>query len=143
MKRKKIAVIDGQGGGIGSLLIKELKKQFGEYFEIICLGTNSIATAAMLSSGANKGASGENAIIKTVNKVDYIIGPISIVLSNSMLGELTEKMALAICDASAQKILLPLTQENVCLVGTSKEPLPHLVKEVLKIIKDMEEGCNV
>lgn len=143
MKRKKIAVIDGQGGGIGSLLIKELKKQFGEHFEIICLGTNSIATASMLSSGANKSASGENAIIQTVNKVDYIIGPISIVLSNSMLGELTDKMALAICDASAKKVLLPLTQENVHLVGISKEPLPHLVKEVLKIIKDMEEDCNV
>ncbi len=143
MKRKKIAVIDGQGGGIGSVVIKELKKQFGETFEVIALGTNSIATASMLAAGANKGATGENAIIYMSGKVDYLVGSVNILISNSMLGELTEKMAFAISSSEAKKIILPITQENLCVVGATKTPLPHLVSEVIKKIKEMEEDKNV
>lgn len=143
MKRKILAVIDGQGGGIGATIIKELKRQFGEYFEIIALGTNSIATSAMLSAGANKGATGENAIVHTVTKVSYIIGSINIVLPNSMLGELTEKMSLAICNSDAEKVILPLTQEKLCLIGVSKSPLPHLVKDLIFKIKELEENHDV
>ncbi len=143
MKRTAIAVIDGQGGGIGATIIKEFKRCFGEQYEIIALGTNSIATSAMLSAGANKGATGENAIVHTLAKVQYILGPINIILPNSMLGELTEKMSLAISNSDAKKIILPITQENVYLVGVSKSPLPHLVKDMIELFKQLEVDKDV
>lgn len=139
MNRKKIAVVDGQGGGIGSVIIKELKKLAGEKFEIIALGTNAIATMAMLSAGANKGATGESAISYVTKDCDYILGSISILLTNSMLGELTEKMASSISSSPAKKILLPISQEKIEIVGLKKEPLPHLVKELVEKIKTIEE----
>ena len=83
----KIAVVDGQGGGIGSAVIKRLREEFGESVQIIALGTNSIATAQMIKARANKGATGENAIIQTASKMDVIVGPIGIVLAQAMMGE--------------------------------------------------------
>ncbi|MDY6862626.1 MAG: DUF3842 family protein [Thermodesulfobacteriota bacterium] len=133
---KRICVIDGQGGGIGSLIIKRLKEEFGESIEIIALGTNSIATSIMLKAKANKGATGENAIIKTVKNADIIVGSVSIIIANSMLGELTPKMAEAIGDSHAKKFLLPLSQEGVEIIGTINEPLPHLVEYLINKIKE-------
>jgi len=123
----KICVIDGQGGGIGSTIIKKVKAVFGESIDLIALGTNAIATSQMLKAKANKGASGENAIIHTVKKVDYIIGPVSIIFPNAMMGEITPKMSEAISSSSALKLLLPLSQENVKIIGLSSVPLPELV----------------
>lgn len=138
----RICVIDGQGGGIGSVIIKHLKDAFGESIEIIALGTNAIAATQMLKARANRGASGENAIVRTVFDVDIIIGPIGIVLANSMMGEITPKMAEAIASCAARKFLLPLTQEPVEIVGATPAPLPHLmdllIKERLKRL--MKEG---
>ena len=128
---KRICVIDGQGGGIGATLIKYLKQAYGESVELIGLGTNAIATAQMLKAGANRGASGENAIVQTVVTADLIVGPISISWANAMLGEVTPKMAEAVMSCPAPKILLPLTQEPVVLVGLESEPLPHLVQRVV------------
>jgi len=125
---KRICIIDGQGGGIGATLIKYLKQAYGESVELIGLGTNAIATAQMLKAGANRGASGENAIVHTVGKADLILGSISITWANAMLGEVTPKMAEAVMSCAAPKILLPLTQESVELVGVLDEPLPHLVQ---------------
>jgi hypothetical protein len=125
-------VIDGQGGGIGANLIKNLKEAYGESIELIGLGTNAIATAQMLKSGANRGASGENAICRTVVTADCIIGPISITWANAMLGEVTPRMAEAVMSSCAIKILLPLTQEKVEIVGVVKEPLPHMVQVVVE-----------
>jgi hypothetical protein len=139
LRRKTIIVIDGQGGGIGGAIIKELKKVLGESVELIALGTNSMATAAMLSSGANKGATGENAIVFNCAKADYIVGSINIILVNSMMGELTEKMAVAISSSPAKKILLPVTQEQIDIVGLKKEPLPHIVKELAEKLKLLED----
>jgi len=135
-KRKSIAVIDGQGGGIGGLIIKRLRETFGEEVEIIGLGTNAMATGAMLKSGANKGASGENAIVQTVRKVDLIVGSLAITLANSMMGELTPKMAEAVVSSSAIKYLLPLKSQDIEIVGVSKEPLPHLVDQLIKRIQE-------
>lgn len=135
-KRKSIAVIDGQGGGIGGLIIKRLRESFGEEVEIIGLGTNAMATGAMLKSGANKGASGENAIVQTVQRVDFIVGALAIALANSMMGELTPKMAEAVASSSAIKYLLPLKSQDVEIVGASKEPLPHLVDQLIKRIQE-------
>ena len=129
--RKKICVIDGQGGGIGATIIKKLRERFEERIEIIALGTNAIATAQMLKARANKGASGSNAIAQTVKKADVIIGSIGIIMPQAMMGEVTPLMAEAVCTADAKKILLPLTQENVEIVGVSGLPLPQLVDELL------------
>lgn len=130
-KRKRICVIDGQGGGIGSVIIKRLKEVYGETVEIIALGTNAIATAQMLKAKANRGASGENAIIQTVVAADVIIGAMGIILANAMMGEVTPKMAAAIASCSSPKLILPLSQENITVVGASAMPLPHLVDELV------------
>ncbi|MBM4337925.1 MAG: DUF3842 family protein [Deltaproteobacteria bacterium] len=136
-KKKTIAVIDGQGGGIGGLVIKHLREAFGEDLEILGLGTNAMATGAMLKAGANRGATGENAIVQTVKKVDIIVGATAIVLANSMMGELTPKMAEAISSSSALKYLIPLKMPEVEMIGVSKEPLPHLVEQLIKRIQEI------
>ncbi len=138
---KRICVIDGQGGGIGSTVIKKLKDFFGENVEIIALGTNAIATAQMLKAKANRGASGENAIVQTAGKVDVIIGTIAIIMAHSMMGEVTPKMAAAVAESPAKKLLIPLSQENIEIVGTSSVPLPHLIENLIeKNLKDFYQS---
>ncbi len=132
----RIAVIDGQGGGIGSLVVKRMREEFKDTIEILALGTNATATAAMMKARADKGATGENAIIWNSGRVDIIIGPLSIVLANAMLGELTPKMAEAIASSNAKKILLPLNQEGADVMGVSREPLPHLIEKIIERIKE-------
>ena len=131
-----IVVMDGQGGGIGSRIIQGLRDKIGNDFEIWALGTNSIATSRMMKAGANKGATGENAILQSVKKADIITGPLAIIMPNSMMGEVTTAMAEAVCSCEGQKYLIPLTQEKVSLMGVSREPLPHLVEEAVKKIKN-------
>jgi hypothetical protein len=133
----KIGVLDGQGGGIGSAIIKKLREELGENLEIIALGTNSIATAQMMKARANKGASGENAIVQTAPKMDLLIGPIGIVLAQAMMGEVTPAVARAISESRAVKLLLPLSQERVEVVGFEPEPLPHLVDKVINRVKEL------
>ena len=128
---KKICIIDGQGGGIGSAVIKKLKERFEETVEVIALGTNAIATAQMLKARANKGASGTNAIVQTVRRADVIIGPVGIIMPHAMMGEMTRDMAEAVCLSDAKKVLLPLSQENISIVGVTGFPLPQLVDELL------------
>ena len=124
---KRICVIDGQGGGIGKALIKALKTSYGESIEVWGLGTNAIATGQMLKAGANRGATGENAIVRSVMDTDLVIGSISVTWANAMLGEVTPAMAEAVMSSPALKILLPLSQERVKVVGHTSEPLPHMV----------------
>jgi hypothetical protein len=138
---KRICVIDGQGGGIGSTIIKRLKEQFAEQIEIIALGTNAIATAQMLKARANRGASGENAIARTVRNVDLIIGPVGIILAHAMMGEVTPRIAEAVAGSPAKKFLIPLSQENVEIVGVCPNPLPQLVEEMIeKHLTDFNES---
>ena len=136
-RKKSIAVIDCQGGGIGSAIIKPLREAFAEEIEVIGLGTNAMATGTMLKAGANKGASGENAIVQTVKAVDIIVGTTGIVLANSMMGEVTPRMTEAIASSHAMKYLLPLKIPEVEIIGTSKEPLPHLVDQLIKRIQEI------
>lgn len=133
--------MDGQGGGIGAAVIKGLREAVGNDLEILALGTNSTATSRMMKAGANKGGTGENAIITTSQKVDVIIGPLSILMADSMMGEVTTGMASAVACSEARKVLIPLTQERVRVVGITSEPLPHLVAEVVEVIKEI--GKNV
>ncbi len=134
----RVAVIDGQGGGIGSLIAKRLREEFGERIEIIALGTNAAATTAMMKSRANKGATGENAIVWNADRVDLIAGPLSIAFPDAMLGEVTAKMASAVVSSRARVVLLPLNQEGIEIAGVNKEPLPHLVELLINRIKEME-----
>lgn len=128
--------MDGQGGGIGATLIKGLRETIGNDVEILALGTNSIATSRMMKAGANKGATGENAIVRTSRMVDIIIGPIAVLMANTMMGEVTPQMAEAVCSSPARKFIIPLTQEKVRIVGVTDEPLPHLVNQVVKLIQE-------
>lgn len=131
----KIMVVDGQGGGIGATLIKGLREKMGNELEILALGTNSIATSRMMKAGANKGATGENAIVRTSQMVDIIIGPLAVLMANTMMGEVTPGVAEAVSSSAATKVIIPLTQERVHIVGVTDEPLPHLVNQVVKFIE--------
>lgn len=128
----KIGVIDGQGGGIGSAVIKKLKENFEESVDITALGTNAIATAQMLKAKANRGASGENAIVQTVPKMEIVIGPVGIIMAHAMMGEVTPRMAEAVAACPARKLLIPLSRENMEIVGISPIPLPHLIDELIQ-----------
>ena len=128
---KKIGVIDGQGGGIGSAIIKKIKELYGETVEVVALGTNAIATAQMLKAGANRGASGENAIVQTTKSVDVILGPLGIIIAHAMMGEVTPGIAEGVAGSPAAKLLLPLTQENVTIVGVARLPMPHMIEELI------------
>ncbi len=136
----KLAVVDGQGGGIGATIIKGIRQSIGEELEILALGTNSAATTRMMKAGANKGATGENAIVFTSQRVNLIVGPIGIIMANAMMGEVSPAIATAITTSEAVKILIPLTQENVVLVGASEEPLPHLVERAIEKIKEIYQN---
>jgi len=138
-----IAVVDGHGGGIGSYIIKRLREDVElQSLEIIALGTNSLATSVMMKARANRGASGENAIKYVADRVDIIIGAVTVVMSNSMMGELTPVMAEAIANSRALKLLLPLPMEDVSIIGYQTEPLPHLTDKLIQTIKEMREGVK-
>ena len=129
---KTVCVIDGQGGGIGSAIIKRLNAEYGERIDIIALGTNAIATAQMLKAKANRGASGENAIVQTAARADVIIGPVGIIMAHAMMGEVTPKMAEAVSASGARKLLLPLSQERIDIIGVATAPLPHLIDALIE-----------
>ncbi len=136
---KRICVIDGQGGGIGAAIIKRLKLAFDESVDIIALGTNAIATAQMLKAKANRGASGENAIVRTIEEADVVIGPTGIIMAHALMGEVTPAMAVAVAGCRAKKLLLPLSQENVEVVGMNQDPLPHLLD--IMVEKHLKDFC--
>lgn len=138
----RIAVIDGQGGGIGKHITEKLNRSIPNDIEIIALGTNALATAAMLKAGANEGATGENAIVYTSKRVDIIVGAVSILIANSMFGEVSPKIATAIGESTAKKILLPVNRSGVEVVGVSKEPLPHQIDALIETVLDYIQKKN-
>ncbi|BAF59491.1 MAG: DUF3842 family protein [Pelotomaculum sp.] len=133
----RIAVVDGQGGGIGKHIMEKLRRELPEHVEFLALGTNAMATSVMLRAGANEGATGENAVIYNAGRVDLIVGPISILFPNAMLGELSPKMAEAIAASPARKVLLPLSRAGIDIVGLKSEPLPHLIEEMVRKVKEI------
>lgn len=130
-----VAVVDGMGGGIGAQIVTSLREELPSYIEIYALGTNSIATSAMIKAHANKGATGENAIVVSSRKASIIVAPISVVIPNSMMGEVTAKMSESIADSEALKILLPIMPEDIALVGLEGKPLSLLIRDAIKLIK--------
>ena len=137
-----IAVIDGQGGGIGKHITEKIRRELAEDVEIIALGTNALATALMLKAGANEGATGENAVVFNAPRVDIIAGSIAIIIPNAMLGEVTSRMAEAVAVSPGRKILLPLNRNGVDVVGVRNEPLPHQIDLLVDQIKKLKESAN-
>ena len=139
----RVAVVDGQGGGIGKAIVEKLREAFGDAVEILALGTNAMAVSVMMKAGANECASGENAIIVNAPKADIIVGSVAIIAANSLLGELTPLMANAIAESGAKKILIPLNRCGVYVTGVQNLPLPHHIENAVEIIKSLSErnGC--
>ncbi|MDR3541502.1 MAG: DUF3842 family protein [Desulfosporosinus sp.] len=134
----RIAVIDGQGGGIGKHIVEQLRKRIPE-LDILALGTNALATGAMLRAGATEGASGESAICYNVDRVDLIVGSIAIIIVYGLLGEITSTMATAISASKADKLLLPIQRGNIQLVGVVRIPLPHQIEA---LVTEVEGRCK-
>jgi len=130
----RILVVDGMGGRIGQEIVSRLRGALSDRVEILAIGTNSIATATMIKAGANRGATGENAMRVTAPQADVLIGPLSVLIADSMMGEVTPKMALALADSPAKKVMLPLTNPRIDLVGITKTPLPHLMDEAIEMV---------
>ena len=135
----RIAVIDGQGGGIGKHIVEQLRKRIPE-LDILALGTNALATGAMLRAGATEGASGEAAICYNADRVDLIVGSIAIMMVYGLLGEITPTMATAISASKADKLLLPIQRGNIQLVGVVRLPLPHQIEA---LVTEVEERLKV
>lgn len=136
---KKITIIDGQGGRMGKLLIEQLKKQLPDQ-ELLAVGTNSIATAAMMKAGADYGATGENPVLVAARDSDLIIGPIGIVIADSLFGEVTPAMAAAVGQSRAYQILMPVNRCNHHVVGcenlTMSEIVSLVVQQVLEFLQN-------
>lgn len=134
----RIAVVDGQGGGIGRAIVEKLKNALPE-LEVVALGTNSAATGQMLRAGADDGATGENAIVHNMKSVDAVVGVIAIINANSMMGELSPKMAQAIGESRAYKVLLPINRCNIHVVSVEDAPLSVHLENAVKAIKEFVE----
>lgn len=130
----KFVVIDGQGGRMGSAVVEQLKAACAEH-TIYALGTNSVATASMLKAGADFGATGENPVLVNTRDADIIIGPMGIVLADSLLGEITPAMAVAVGQSRAYKILLPVSRCKHHIVGCQDMPLSESIRLVIEEVK--------
>lgn len=130
----RIAVIDGQGGGIGKAIVDGIKTHVPEA-EILALGTNSMATGQMIKAGAHEGATGENAIVHNVKDIDMIVGVIAILNANALMGELSPKMAEAIGSSNAKKVLLPINRCGINVVSVEDVSLGTHIDNAIDIIK--------
>lgn len=133
---KKIVVIDGQGGRMGAALTSQLKSA-GLPAQILVVGANSTATAAMLKAGADAGATGENPVAVCCADADLILGPMGIITANALLGEITPKMAAAVSESPAQKLLIPVNRCSVTVVGVEELPLGDYVRLAVQKAKEL------
>ena len=140
VENMKIMVIDGQGGRMGKSIVEQIKANFPED-EILAIGTNSIATAAMMKAGADAGATGENPAIVGSRTADMIIGPMGIVIADSLLGEITPQMAVAIGQSQAKKILIPVNRCQHFVVGCAELPLGEYMKMVVEEVRKIKSAC--
>ena len=136
-----VIVIDGQGGQLGAQLVKEILSRFSEV-NLTAIGTNGSATAAMLKAGAKNIATGENPVIVACRKADVIIGPIGIVVADSLLGEVTEKMALAVGRADAVRILIPMNKCEILVAGVPNLNVSALIADAVSKLNGIIESQN-
>lgn len=133
-----LLVIDGQGGQLGSSIIKSATERFPES-DITAVGTNATATASMMKAGVKKAATGENPVLVAVKKADVIVGPIGIVIANSMLGEITPRMAEAVGSSDAVKILIPVNRCENIVAGVPGLSVSQLIEDALNKIGEIIE----
>ena len=133
-----VLVIDAQGGGLGKQLILAVRENVPDAY-IVAAGTNATATSAMLKAGADGGATGENAVVVGCRNADVIIGPIGIIIADSMFGEITPGMALAVAQSRAKRFLIPFNNCNTHIVGVANQSMTYYVQEIIREIKK----CNI
>ena len=129
-----ILVIDAQGGGLGKQLITRIRKELPDV-HITAVGTNSIAMAAMKKAGADEAATGENAVVVSCRKAKIIIGPIGIVIADSMIGEVTPAMAVAVAQSPAKRILIPFCNCDNYIAGVDEFNTGHLIASAVEQLK--------
>lgn len=129
----KIVVVDGQGGRLGRLLVEGVKARLPQA-QIYALGTNSLATAAMLKAGADLGATGENPVVRNVADADGVLGPVGVVVANAILGEVTPAMAEAVGSCRAKKFLIPMNSCGVVIAGAQELPLSAYVSQAVEAL---------
>lgn len=133
-----ILVIDAQGGGIGRQLIAAIRQTLPDA-DITAVGTNSAATLAMLKAGADKGATGENAVLVACRKADVIVGPVGIVIADSLMGEITPAMAVAVGQSSARRVLIPFQHCDNIVAGVSELSAGRLIQSA---VEEIERLCH-
>lgn len=132
----QILVVDAQGGGIGKQLVSMLKQRV-EGAVVTAVGTNSLATSAMLRAGADSAATGENAVIVGARKADVIVGPVGIVIADALLGEITPAMAAAIGQSRAKRVLIPINHCDNLIAGVPDLSVSHLIQSAIDLIRAM------
>ena len=135
----KVIVMDGQGGKMGAALVKRIKEELPQ-IQLYAIGTNSIATAAMLRAGADAGATGENPVIVNVRDADVVAGPIGILAANALYGEISPAMACAVAECPAVKLLLPVNRCNNIVIGVREQPLSEYLKEAVQRIAALSQA---
>lgn len=131
-----ILIIDGQGGQLGAQLVKEISTRYPQV-QITAVGTNATATAAMLKAGAKQAATGENPVVVACRKADVIIGPIGIVVADSMHGEVTPQMAVAVGQADAIRILIPMNRCENLIAGVQDVTMSVMLEDVLSKVDNI------
>ena len=134
-KQPNILIIDAQGGGIGRQLVSAIRQEMPGA-SLTAVGGNGVATAAMLKAGADRGATGENAVVVACRRADVILGPIGIVIADSMLGEITPKMAAAVAQSGAKRILIPFNHCDNIVVGVPETSMKALVREAVSVLME-------
>ena len=132
----RVLVIDGQGGGLGRQLVAA-RVAGCPVAELTAVGTNSLAASAMLRAGASRAATGENAVVVNSRRADVIIGPIGIVIADSLLGEITPAMAAAVCQSDATRVLIPINHCDNIVVGVPDQPIGQLVTAAVEKVKEL------
>ena len=136
----RILIIDGQGGGIGSRLVGLLRPRLPEGCELLCAGTNSLATSAMLKAGAARGATGEHAICYNAQRAHLILGPIGVILANGIMGEVSPAMAAAVSGAECVKVLIPSPTCGTLIAGTEDCRLEEYLRRAVDLaLQELEK----
>lgn len=130
----QVLVIDGQGGGLGRQLVSAIKERFPK-IEVLAVGTNSMATAAMLRAGADLAATGENSVVVASSRAEVILGPIGIVIADSMMGEITPRMAVSIGQSHAKRILIPVNHCDNIIVGVAESSMTRNVQNAMTALE--------
>ena len=106
----RVLIIDGQGGRMGAQLVEGLKNAVPAAC-ITAVGTNAIATSAMVRAGALQAATGENAVVVNSRRADIIAGPL--------------------------KVLLPVNRCNHVVVGVQDLSMGQLISQAVQRISQL------